>query len=770
VEQSSPMSEPVHAERPEPELIGYADKLSVEPGASISFMVSSSAQSYEASVVRLIHGDENPEGPGFKFEPVPSFATASYAGRVQTAVTGSYVRVPAAQALSVRSFTLQAWIFPTTPQAGVRQGLMSRWSEENASGYRMVIEPEGDLALWIGDGETRTSRIRTGTPMHGSYWYFAAASYNADTGRATLHQAPLSPWLCAATTSAIGDLVDLRGGAVNDEPFLLAAAALAVAGNGDRPRPIGAYNGKIDSPRLFSRALTDGELDMLRADSSPDEVAGDAVVASWDLGNGPASTRARDASENRLHGETVNMPGRAVTSHLWNGQQLDHTRAPREYAAIHFHADDLEDACWSADLDLATPDLIRSGVYALRVTGGGMHDHIPFIVRPARGKPTAKAVVLMPTMTYLAYANERLPDWIEAEGLPPEIRTDPADDLLRAHPEWGRSTYDIHDDGSGVFYSSFRRPIVNIRPDYRWWMTGSLERLPADLYVIDWLEHEGFAYDVITDHDLHAEGQEILEPYRVLITGTHPEYWTAPMLAGLEGYMANGGRLMYLGGNGFYWVTGVHPERPHVIEVRRANGTRTWGTAPGETYLNSTGEPGGLWRFRGKPANALVGSGFAAQDNSASQAAGYRRTAGSFDPRAAFIFDGVGADEIIGEFGLLNGGAAGYEVDRLDYLLGTPPHALLLASSTGRHGEGYLMVVEDILSTEPGLEGPSNPKVRADMVYMEGPQGGAVFSVGSINWCGSLSHNEYSNNVSIVTGNVLRAFLRDQGPDRRGQP
>ena len=27
-------------------------------------------------------------------------------------------------------------------------------------------------------------------------------------------------------------------------------------------------------------------------------------------------------------------------------------------------------------------------------------------------------------------------------------------------------------------------------------------------------------------------------------------------------------------------------------------------------------------------------------------------------------------------------------------------------------------------------------------------------------WCGSLSHNDYDNNVSRITENVLRTFLR----------
>jgi N,N-dimethylformamidase len=45
------------------------------------------------------------------------------------------------------------------------------------------------------------------------------------------------------------------------------------------------------------------------------------------------------------------------------------------------------------------------------------------------------------------------------------------------------------------------------------------------------------------------------------------------------------------------------------------------------------------------------------------------------------------------------------------------------------------------------------------MVFFAIPDGGAVFSVGSMAWAGSLSHNGYQNNVSRITGNVLRRFL-----------
>ena len=41
--------------------------------------------------------------------------------------------------------------------------------------------------------------------------------------------------------------------------------------------------------------------------------------------------------------------------------------------------------------------------------------------------------------------------------------------------------------------------------------------------------------------------------------------------------------------------------------------------------------------------------------------------------------------------------------------------------------------------------------------------GGGFFSVGSIAWTGSLSHNDYDNNVARLTTNVLRRF-RDPEP------
>ena len=138
----------------------------------------------------------------------------------------------------------------------------------------------------------------------------------------------------------------------------------------------------------------------------------------------------------------------------------------------------------------------------------------------------------------------------------------------------------------------------------------------------------------------------------------------------------------------------------------------------------------------------------------------FRRRPDSFDPRVAWIFEGI-EDEILGDFGLVGGGAAGLELDIYRPAARHAAHALLLASSEG-HTDIYVEVLEELLFNYPGLNGTENPRVRADMVYYTTPNGGAVFSTGSIAYCGSLSHNGYDNNVSRLTRNVLDRFLAEE--------
>src|SRR5262249_47282592 len=180
-------------------------------------------------------------------------------------------------------------------------------------------------------------------------------------------------------------------------------------------------------------------------------------------------------------------------------------------------------------------------------------------------------------------------------------------------------------------------------------------------HLVDWLRARDFRYDVATDEDLDRDGLELVRPYNVVVTGSHPEYYSTRMLDALEGYVQGGGRLMYMGGNGFYWIISYHPEKPYLMEVRGAEaGSRAGQARPGEYFHSTSGERGGLWRNRGRPPQRLVGVGFTAEGFDHSSY--YRRLPDSFDPRARFIFEGGGDEELIGDFGLVGGGAAGYEV------------------------------------------------------------------------------------------------------------
>jgi N,N-dimethylformamidase len=337
-----------------------------------------------------------------------------------------------------------------------------------------------------------------------------------------------------------------------------------------------------------------------------------------------------------------------------------------------------------------------------------------------------------------------------------------ADLYMYDHPELGGSLYDSHADGSGVAISSRLRPVLNFSSRYHSWLGGhgsALWQYNADTHLFDWLDHQGVDYDVITDEDLHADGYDLIRDYQVILTGTHPEYHSTPMWDAMNAWLGKGGRLMYLGANGWYWRVAFHKDLPGVIEVRRAeDGIRTWAAEPGEYYHAFTGEFGGLWRRIGRPPNLICGLGFIAQGFDVSSY--YRRAPGADDPRAAFIFEGV-PDEIIGDFGLIGGGAAGLELDRITTALGSPPNMLRLASSEN-HSALVMLVNEEFGVVPANIGGDQNDKVRADLAFAETPSGGALFAVGSIAWCGSLSHNSYDNNVSRITANVLRRFLRDE--------
>ncbi len=458
---------------------------------------------------------------------------------------------------------------------------------------------------------------------------------------------------------------------------------------------------------------------------------------------------------------------RGLTGYIWSSDDIVYHHAPHEYGAIHFHDDDIDDARWDESFSYQVPKKLKSGIYGARLRIAGKEspeteDYVPFFVRPPLGKATAKVCFIVPTNSYLAYSNDNLAtNSVVAELLAGRVPIMQASDLyLNEHREYGLSTYSCHSDGSGVCYSTRLRPILNMRPKYRHWLSPSLWQLNADLHLTDWLEEKNIEYDIHTDEDLDREGVDLLNRYQVVLTGSHPEYSSENMLVAYESYQQAGGRWMYMGANGFYWVSQYHPDNSNITEVRKGEaGTRAWTANPGEYNNAFDGKYGGMWRARGRMPTKVCGLTFTAYGFDVSTY--YRREPDSNRKECAWMFKGIGADEVIGDFGLVGGGAAGLEIDRYDLEFGTPHEAFLLARSEG-HTDLMMQVNEEIHFTVRGYYGggDENPMVRADMIYYKTPNNGALFAPGSLAWCGSLSHNNYKNNVSKLMENVIRGFMK----------
>jgi N,N-dimethylformamidase len=758
-------------------IFGYTDRFSVRGGETLSFHVScEGVSSYEVALVRLRHGFTGTAGPGFLETEIPADIAGTYEGARHPCQVGSCVEIadPKRLLANPASCTIQAYVYPTLPhraRAGSigayrvthsangtsheEQAILGTWSEEDAAGYALYLDDGRPGFVWSEGGQTRRLTLPAALDAH--QWYCLEVEIPASPGVLRLRQRPVD---CVGNRVHVANVADKT-----EERTALSAGGWKQS---DRPFRIGALS-RREAGRWLVAAPFNGKIGGVRIDGRPDDSAAACTVAAWHFGrssrdDGLLLWDVVDQSPNSLHGRCINAPTRGVTGPTFTGITDDFRLAPDEYDAIHFHDDDIADAGWPVAFTFRVPADLPSGVYAARLTSGPVQQHVPFFVVPRKAQ--SDVVLLLSTATYLAYANDHVPFVADAAelivGHTPVLHRD--DLVLEDHPEFGRSCYEIHNDGSGVVFGSVRRPLLTMRPQNRaWFMTEGIWGLPADLCIVHWLEVMGCTFDVLTDEDLDRGGYEVLSDYRVVITGSHPEYVTRRELDALEEFTSQGGRLMYLGGNGFFATVSYDPDQPHLMELRRADGgTRPHQSPFGERRHVTSGEASGLWRNKGRPPQRIAGVGFSAQGFDRSTY--YERLRDSHDPRVQFVFEGIAANERIGDFGIMGGGAAGAEIDCYEPTLGSPPGTLVLATSAP-FSDNYLLTSEEVYEMLPGLGGTEQPMVRSDVVYCALEGGGGFFSVGSIAWTAALSHNHYDNNVARMTGNVLRRFLRGEPLD-----
>ena len=685
-------------------LVGYPDRLSARPGEALRVMVSSATE-FASEVVRL--PSRAPTGIG---------VTPLGPSRSQPALTGSRVEIPHDGALRPTDGLIVAcwvWVAPGAPR-GRRRALLASWSENGADGWSLALDREGRPCFEV-SAAGRLERAVADSSLPADAWWLLRGVLDPVAGEISIERC------------------DREAGA----PLDWGRERISVTAPGPGPGPL------LLAAELGSEGVAadlDGKLEAPTVRAGP---GGERLVGAWALGDG-RERRVVDRGPHGLDGTCVNGPLRGVTGHRWNGSVHDWRFAAEHYEAMHFHSDAIDDLGWEPSLELRLPATLASGVYAVVVSAEGHEDVIAFAVRRAGDAEPAPNVVLLPSFTYLAYSCER--------DAPRRLGSRAPEDRWVARNRL-RSLYDRHDDGCGVYEASARRPLTQLRPGYPCPQHGGPHGLAQDLLLLGFLERRGLATDVLTDHDLHAEGAAALAGHRTVITGAHPEYATAELLDALEAHVTGGGGLAYLGGNGLNGRVSVDPDRPHVLELRR-NETQglAWQALPGEHHHAATGAYGGDWRRQERPEHRFLGVGLSAFGDA--PAGSYERLTEPGDPAADVVFAGLDPATPIGHAGAVLGGAAGFEVDNHDPVLGSPGDAAVLASAAV--GPRYTVWPDDV------RDGPGTaPKRRADMVLRRVAGGGTVFSVGSIAWTGCL-RDEDANPVARVTENVLVELARER--------
>ncbi|MDA8614761.1 N,N-dimethylformamidase large subunit [Alphaproteobacteria bacterium] len=681
-------------------------------------MSSRAVSDFKATLHRSISADPNPDGPGIVEEDASIyFRSSSFASRYQGFTPGSFAQSTTDLRVEINTDLLIKFWFKPTVLVSADQTLIA-WGH-----ISIILDSQGIITAKLPGGMS----VSTTVEVKCSQWYSLELTVLA-SGMMTLDAKSMTT---AKDNIGVAKSSRTELGIAQMFPLSVTAPVRIAAGFGDAPC---CFNGKIEAPEI----LVDG-----------------ALIAKWDFAQSISSlsVKAHTGPDLLLR----NAPTRGVTGCKWDATEFCWRHKPDHYAAILFHDDDIYDFGWDRDFEFVVPDDMPSGIYIMRIEAEGHYDAMPFFVCPPLGKRRADLCVLVSTFTYTIYGNHARPDfapsWLEKISAWNAYPNNPSE-----YRHYGLSTYNNHTDGSGICHASHKRVLFNLRPGYLTFGEAScsgLRHFQADSHLIAWLHNQDIAYDIVTDDELDRDGVAAISGYKAVLTGSHPEYHTSATLDALKDYRDNGGGLIYLGGNGFYWRIVRHSEDPALLEIRRSeDGLRAWASEPGEYYNAFDGSYGGLWRRNGRPPQKLVGIGFTAQGNFVGMP--YKRV--NYDKNMDWVFDGINGD-LLGDFGFSGHGAAGFELDRRDEKLDEGEDIITLAQSYD-DGNRFILVPEEMLTHLTNLSGsPEADAKRADMVYFKTANGGQVFAVGSITFCGSLPWNNYDNNISTLLRNVVRKFV-----------
>jgi N,N-dimethylformamidase len=707
-----------------PGVYAYAEK-TVVAGETVHFRVSSD-QAYELSVYRL---GADPDSDALDIE-LQRFARSKAC--VQPIYPGSYVHIghalPADQPL--HAFSAECWIRPWRTDAW--QGLITQHRFPDACGFGLFLA-NGTVYAYLGDGGAfRDSYLHAGPAVRVREWVHVVVTWNGREASVDVHGARSGH---AATRWAFsGPLVP------GDAPLRLGAYGVVDADG--QPRTAQFLDGDLAMPVLYERALDPDEV-RARRQVPPVAPVADGVLACWPLREERGSTVA-DVSGHQRTGTIINHaswmiggPGFRAADVPRHGS-YDPLRDPARGHGLRLASDDLYDCGWRTTQSFTVPVDSPSGLYAarVRVDDRVVYD-VPFVVRPSLARPRAPIAVLCATNTWLAYS---------------------APFAGTAGPAF--SCYTTHEAGQPSFQLGLQMPMeaAGIHALYSDASVGYSHLVRAERFLHQWLDHNGYAYDVLADLDLHRE-PGLLDGYRVLVINGHSEYWSVPARQAVDDFLRGGGCVAVLSGNTMFWRVSFD-ETAGVMECRKYDGGLDIGGQlddVGELWHSHDFLRGGMLREAGYPCWELLGVDSAGMsDTSESDFLPFTMEDSTHflfrAPRATGVVDGG----VIGQ--AAHGGlprAVGHEWDaRIIRLAADPPPGTIApveppgiaTLATAR----TCAVVIDYYGRRH-----RDTRLVSEIIYWDRPQGGRVFVIGSIGAGWALSVDAALQNL---LHNVLHHF------------
>ena len=138
-------------------LTGYSSSVFVRPGGSLGFHVHSESPNVDVQLVRLLHGDENPRGPGFQEREISSSIDGRHAAGPQEIFRGSFAELETPPRLHrERRLRDRPLDMADTSRASAAQGIISWRAPECPAGLCLALDETGRVVAQSGDAGGRT--------------------------------------------------------------------------------------------------------------------------------------------------------------------------------------------------------------------------------------------------------------------------------------------------------------------------------------------------------------------------------------------------------------------------------------------------------------------------------------------------------------------------------------------------------------------------------------------------------------------------------------